>query len=126
MTPHYAGLQALHEELAEKGLRVLAFPCNQFGKQEPLSDEEIKQFATNKYKVTFDMFSKINVNGDDAHPLYKFMKVKQGGWFGSGIKWNFSKFLVNREGVPINRYAPMTKPNSIKKDIEKCLAEPAK
>lgn len=122
-TKHYTDLQALYDELVEKepGLCVLGFPCNQFGSQEPLSDEEIKQFATGKYKVTFDLFSKINVNGDDAIPLWKYLKHKQGGLFGSSIKWNFSKFLVDKEGQPVNRYSPMTSPNGIRKDIMKLL-----
>lgn len=124
-TGQYTNLQALHDELAEKGLRILGFPCNQFNKQEPWSEEEIKQFVTGKFKVKFDLFSKIDVNGNDAHPLYKYLKMKQGGWFGSGIKWNFTKFLCTREGIPVARYAPTTNPKSIKKDIEKYLSQGA-
>lgn len=110
----------MHEELAEtKGLRILAFPCNQFGSQEPGTNEEIKAFATGKYGVQFDMFSKINVNGNDAIPLWKYLKNKQGGTLGDFIKWNFTKFLVDKNGQPVKRYAPNEEPFSIKKDLEK-------
>lgn len=109
----------MHEELAEtKGLRILAFPCNQFGSQEPGTNEEIKAFATGKYGVQFDMFSKINVNGDNADPLYKYLKHKKGGTLGDFIKWNFTKFLVDKNGQPVKRYSPTDEPFSIKKDLE--------
>uniref|UniRef100_A0A8W8IU74 Glutathione peroxidase n=1 Tax=Magallana gigas TaxID=29159 RepID=A0A8W8IU74_MAGGI len=111
-------LQKLHEKYAEeKGLRILGFPCNQFGSQEPGSEEEIKKFVTERYGVKFDMFSKIDVNGNNAHPLYKYLKAKQGGTLGDFIKWNFTKFLVNKEGKPVKRYAPNTEPFSIEKDF---------
>ncbi|CAC5414520.1 GPX4 [Mytilus coruscus] len=113
-------LQALHAKYAEsKGLRILGFPCNQFGSQEPGTEAEIKSFVTDKFGVQFDMFSKINVNGNDGHPLFKYLKHKQGGTLGDFIKWNFTKFLVNKEGIPVKRYAPNTEPNSIEKDFEK-------
>jgi len=118
LTPsNYEQLQALYEKYGEsQGLRILAFPCNQFGGQEPGSEEEIKEF-TKKFNVTFDMFSKIKVNGDDAHPLWKFLKDKQGGFLGSFIKWNFTKFLITKEGVPVKRYGPKDAPNLIEKDL---------
>lgn len=109
----------MHEEFAaSKGLRILGFPCNQFGNQEPGTNEEIKAFATGKYGVQFDMFSKINVNGDNAIPLYKYLKRKQGGTLGDFIKWNFSKFLVDKNGQPVKRYAPNVEPFAIKQDLE--------
>lgn len=117
---NYTQLQALHAKYAEsKGLRILGFPCNQFGSQEPGTEAEIKTFVTDKFNVQFDMFSKINVNGNDGHPLFKYLKHKQGGTLGDFIKWNFTKFLVNKEGIPVKRYAPNTEPNSIEKDFEK-------
>lgn len=117
---NYTQLQQLHAMYAEsKGLRILAFPCNQFGGQEPGTNEEIKAFATEKYGVQFDMFAKIDVNGKKADPLYNFLKKKQGGTLGDFIKWNFSKFLVNKEGVPVKRYAPNDEPNKVAKDFDK-------
>ncbi|VDP99875.1 unnamed protein product [Trichobilharzia regenti] len=101
----------MHTQLVGKGLRILAFPCNQFGGQEPWPEAEIKKFVTENYGVQFDMFAKINVNGSDAHPLYKFLKHRLGGTLISAIKWNFSKFLVDREGQPVKRYSPTTAPN---------------
>jgi len=113
----------MHAELAEsQGLRILAFPCNQFGSQEPGTDAEIKEFVK-KYEVEFDMFSKINVNKDDAHPLYKYLKSKQGGTLGNFIKWNFTKFVVDKKGQPVKRYAPNTDPFSIKKDLDQYFKE---
>ena len=97
-----------HSETA--GLRILGFPCNQFGGQEPGSDEEVKKFATEKYNVTFDMFSKINVNGGDAHPLWVFLKDKQGGFLMNAIKWNFTKFVIDKEGQPRARFGPTDDP----------------
>jgi len=119
---NYTQLQALYEEFADKGLRILAFPCNQFGKQEPGSNEEIKTFAS-KYNVTFDMFSKIDVNGNSADPLWKYLKHKKGGTLGDFIKWNFAKFLVDKEGQPFKRYGNTTAPFDFKKDIEDLLWE---
>ncbi|KAK3792537.1 hypothetical protein RRG08_011988 [Elysia crispata] len=114
-------LQALHAKYAGSGLAILGFPCNQFGSQEPGTNEEIKKFAQDGFGVQFDMFAKIEVNGKNAHPLYKYLKKEQGGTFGDFIKWNFSKFLVNKEGKPVSRYAPNTEPNAIEKDFLKLL-----
>lgn len=117
---NYKELQALQEKYGEtKGLRILAFPCNQFGSQEPGTNEEIKKFATEKYNVTFDMFSKIDVNGKSAHPLWTFLKTEQKGFLTNNIKWNFTKFLINKEGIPVQRYSPQTKPSEIEKDLDK-------
>lgn len=118
---NYTQLQELHSTYAEKGLAILAFPCNQFGSQEPGSNEEVKKFAQDTFGVKFDMFSKINVNGGQAEPLYSYLKKVQGGTLGDFIKWNFSKFLTNKEGVPVKRYSPNTEPNSILKDIKGLL-----
>lgn len=117
---NYEQLQALYDEYAEsKGLRILAFPCNQFGGQEPGTNEEIKATVTEKYGVKFDMFAKIEVNGSGADPLWCYLKSKKGGTLGDFIKWNFSKFLINKEGIPVQRYAPTVEPFAMKKDIEK-------
>jgi len=115
---NYKQLQELHTKYAESaGLRILAFPSNQFGNQEPGTDAEIKEFATGKYGAQFDLFSKINVNGNDAHPLWKYLKSKQAGFLFDAIKWNFTKFLVNKQGIPVARYAPNQEPMSFEKDI---------
>ncbi|KAL8584628.1 glutathione peroxidase gpx1 [Nucella lapillus] len=112
-------VNALHTKYAEsQGLRILAFPCNQFGSQEPGSEDEIKKFATEKYGVQFDMFSKVNVNGKEAHPLYKYLKLKQKGMLGDFIKWNFTKFLVDKNGQPVKRYSPNTEPFTVEKDFD--------
>lgn len=117
---NYKQLQALYDELAEsKGLRILAFPSNQFGGQEPGTNEEIKATVTEKYGVKFDMFAKIDVNGANADPLWNYLKMKKGGTLGDFIKWNFSKFLINKEGIPVERYAPTVDPFTIKKDFDK-------
>lgn len=109
----------MYEELGEsKGLRILAFPCNQFGNQEPGTNDEIKAFGREGYGVTFDMFAKTNVNGHLADPLWQYLKSKQGGTFGDFIKWNFTKFVVNKAGYPVKRYAPNVEPYAIKKDLE--------
>lgn len=119
---NYTQLAQLHAKYAESnGLRILLFPCNQFGSQEPGTEAQIKQFIS-KYtedRFQFEMFSKINVNGDNAHPLYKFLKHKQGGTLGDFIKWNFSKFLVDKNGVPVKRYAPNCEPFTVEKDFSK-------
>ena len=110
----------MYDELgASRGLCILGFPCNQFGSQEPGTNEEIKKFATENYGVKFDMFAKIDVNGDKAHPLWKYLKYKQGGTLGDFIKWNFSKFLIDKQGQPVKRYAPNVEPFDIKKDLTK-------
>jgi len=117
---NYPQMQELYRKHEAEGLSVLAFPCNQFMSQEPNPDAAIKDFVK-KYDVNFDMFSKINVNGGDAHPLYKYLKSKVDGTFGNFIKWNFSKFLVNREGIPVKRYGPNVEPKNIEADILKLL-----
>ncbi len=116
-TPQYEGLEALHKELNGQ-VEVLGFPCNQFGKQEPGDEAEIKNFCSLTYNVTFPMFSKIDVNGSDTHPLYKFLKGEKPGLLGTeAIKWNFTKFLVDKNGQVVKRYAPTEKPEDIKKDL---------
>ena len=121
-TPQYAGLEALYRRFAEKGLVVLGFPCNQFGAQEPASEAEIAKFCSANYDVSFPMFAKIEVNGENAHPLYRFLKHAAPGILGSeAIKWNFTKFLINREGKVVKRYAPNDTPQAISKDIEALL-----
>ncbi|MBA6231629.1 MULTISPECIES: glutathione peroxidase [unclassified Colwellia] len=123
-TPQYEGLQSLYSEYQTQGLEVLAFPCNQFKQQEKGSNEEIKQFCDLTFNIKFPLFDKIDVNGDSTHPLFTFLKAQAPGILGSkSIKWNFTKFLVNRQGQVIKRYAPTTKPESIKADIEKLLAK---
>lgn len=117
-TKQYEGLEALYQKYKDKGLVVLGFPCNQFLNQEPLSEDEIKSFCSLTYGVTFPMFAKIDVNGENAHPLYTYLKEAKKGLFGSeAIKWNFTKFLVDKTGHVIDRYAPATKPESLEVDI---------
>jgi glutathione peroxidase len=121
-TPQYTGLQALQERFHARGFEVLGFPCNQFGKQEPGSEAEIAQFCETSFHVTFPMFAKVDVNGDDAAPLYRYLKSERPGLLGSeAIKWNFTKFLVDRSGKVVKRYAPNDAPESIGPDIEKAL-----
>ncbi len=120
-TPQYKGLQALHEALGPRGLSVLGFPCNQFGAQEPGDAKQIEQFCETKYAVTFPMFAKIDVNGPAAHPLYQYLRKEKSGLLGSSIKWNFTKFLVDRSGKVVGRYAPTATPEAMRKDIETLL-----
>jgi glutathione peroxidase len=121
-TPQFAGLQALHQAYADKGLVVLGFPCNQFGGQDPKPNNEIEQFCQLNYGVNFRMMEKIEVNGAGAHPLYQWLKGEKPGVLGTeGIKWNFTKFLVGKDGQVIKRYAPTDKPESISADIEAAL-----
>ena len=121
-TPQYTGLQSLYADLEERGLVILGFPCNQFGSQEPGSSDDIAGFCSLTYNVTFPMFEKIRVNGSDAHPLYEFLKKEAPGVLGSkAIKWNFTKFLVDRDGRVVRRYAPNDAPEAIRADIEKLL-----
>jgi len=121
-TSQYAGLETLYEELAPRGFAVLGFPCNQFGQQEPGDAQEIARFCSLSYHVTFPMFAKIDVNGPSAHPLYDFLKSEKSGLLGiEAIKWNFSKFLVDKEGRVVERYAPTTTPAALKGDIEALL-----
>ena len=122
LTPQYKGLQEIYQQFSARGFEVLGFPCNQFGKQEPGDAGQIGAFCEKNYGVTFPMFAKIEVNGANAHPLYKYLKDKEPGLLGiEAIKWNFTKFLVDRKGSVIKRYAPQTKPESITEDIEKLL-----
>lgn len=117
-TPQYTGLEALHRKLAPRGFAVLGFPCDQFGHQEPGDEAEIKDFCRLKYDVSFPMFAKIEVKGEDAHPLYKHLKTEAKGILGSeSVKWNFTKFLIDKEGRVVRRYAPNDKPESIEADI---------
>jgi glutathione peroxidase len=121
-TPQYAGLQTLWERYRERGFVVLGFPCDQFSHQEPGDEAEIKNFCTLTYDVDFPMFAKVEVNGTKAHPLWKWLKDEKGGLLGIGaIKWNFSKFLVGRDGKVLKRFAPTDKPESLAKDIEAAL-----
>ncbi|MBM3116276.1 glutathione peroxidase [Jeongeupia naejangsanensis] len=121
-TPQYAGLQALYERFKDRGFAVLGFPCNQFGSQEPGDAAEIGSFCEQNYGVSFPMFAKIDVNGDGAHPLYQFLKKAEPGILGTeGIKWNFTKFLINREGQVIERFAPTTSPEDLVSKIESLL-----
>ncbi|NDI35330.1 glutathione peroxidase [Chengkuizengella sediminis] len=123
-TPQYKQLQELHESYSEKGLVVLGFPCNQFGDQEPGEESDIESFCELNYGVTFPMFAKVDVNGDDAHPLFTYLKKEAPGILGSkGIKWNFTKFLIDKSGKPVARYAPKTDPLEMKNEIEKLLSE---
>lgn len=121
-TPQYEGLEALHRDYAGRDFEVLGFPCNQFGSQEPGDAAEIANFCSLTYDVTFPVFAKINVNGSDADPLFVELKKQAPGFLGTeGIKWNFTKFLVGKDGKVVERYAPTTKPEDIKQDIEKLL-----
>ena len=121
-TPQYEDLQKLYDEYNKKGLEILAFPCNQFAKQEAGTNAEIQTFCQKNYGLTFPVLGKIEVNGENAHPLYNYLrKQKSGGLFGRGIKWNFTKFLVDKQGNVIKRFAPTVKPLSMKDDIEKLL-----
>ena len=122
-TPQYKGLEALHEAYKDQGLVVLGFPCNQFGAQEPGSADEIGAFCEKNYGVTFQLFEKVDVNGENAHPLFNFLKKTAPGVLGTeGIKWNFTKFLVGKDGQVFERYASTTAPESMKQDIEKLLS----
>ncbi|MBI2747662.1 MAG: glutathione peroxidase [Burkholderiales bacterium] len=123
-TPQFAGLEALHETYGKKGLVVLGFPCNQFGAQDKGSNDEIAEFCQINYGVSFPMMAKIDVNGGDAHPLYQWMTAEAPGILGSkAIKWNFTKFLIGRDGQVIKRYAPIDTPESMADDIEAVLAQ---
>lgn len=122
-TPQFGGLEALHTSYAGQGLALLGFPCNQFGAQDPGNDSEIAEFCQVNYGVSFPMMSKIDVNGPAAHPLYKWLSAEAPGLLGSkAIKWNFTKFLVGKDGQVIKRYAPLDKPADLAKDIEAALA----
>lgn len=120
-TPQYKGLEALYEKYKDQGFEILDFPCNQFLNQAPGTDEEIHEFCTLKYNVSFKQFSKIEVNGDNQAPLYKFLKDQKHGLFGRNIKWNFTKFLVDRDGIVVGRFAPTTTPEKLEKKIQGLL-----
>jgi glutathione peroxidase len=120
-TPQYRGLEALQREYGPRGFSVLGFPCNQFGGQEPGDESQIAQFCAGNYAVSFPMFAKIDVNGSHAHPLYQHLRSEKTGLLGSSIKWNFTKFLVDRSGKVVGRYAPTATPDGLKKEIEALL-----
>ena len=121
-TPQYAGLQELHDAYADRGFAVLGFPCDQFGNQEPGNEAEIASFCERNFGVTFPLFAKVEVNGDDAHPLFAWLREEKGGLLGSKIKWNFTKFLLGRDGQVVKRYAPTAAPDKLTGDVEKALA----
>ncbi len=120
-TPQYKGLESIYKKYKDQGLVIVGFPCDQFGHQEPGDDGEIASFCELNYGVSFPLMKKIKVNGKDAAPVYKFLKKKAGGFLFSNIKWNFTKFLISRDGQTIKRYSPITKPESIEEDINKML-----
>ena len=121
LTPQFEGLQKLHEEYKDDGLKILGFPCNQFAGQDPGTNEEIASFCLKNYGVDFTMFDKVDVNGKDAHPIFDYLKDELGGTLGKKIKWNFTKFLIGKDGQPIKRFAPTKKPKDIEKSIQKAL-----
>jgi glutathione peroxidase len=122
LTPQYTGLQRLYDTYGERGFTVLGFPCDQFGHQEPGADDEIASFCERNYGVSFPMFAKVDVNGDDAHPLFAWLREERSGLLpGDAIKWNFTKFLVDRDGRVINRFAPTTEPEKLGEKIEAAL-----
>lgn len=123
LTPQYEGLEALYQEYRDKGLEILGFPCNQFAGQEPGDSADIENFCSVNYGVSFPMFAKIDVNGKNAHPLYKYLKKELPGTLTNAIKWNFTKFLIDANGKPVKRFAPTTEPISFKSDIEKLLQD---
>jgi glutathione peroxidase len=120
-TPQYRGLEALHHQFSPRGFSVLGFPCNQFGAQEPGNAGQIEQFCSSNYAITFPLFGKIDVNGTRAHPLYQYLKSARAGLLGPSIKWNFTKFLIDRSGKVVARHAPTTKPESLTREIEALL-----
>jgi glutathione peroxidase len=120
-TPQYKGLEALQKKYGPRGFSVLGFPCNQFGRQEPGSAAQIQQFCAANYTVSFPMFDKIDVNGGDAHPLYQYLRSEKSGLLGSSIKWNFTKFLIDRSGKVVARHAPTTTPDALTREIEALL-----
>ena len=121
-TPQYEGLQKLYDEHKEKGLEILAFPCNQFGEQEKGDGEEIKNFCEKNYSITFPIFEKVEVNGNDAHPIFKFIKEQKKGFMGTeSIKWNFSKFLLSKNGEVVKRYGSLDIPENLEEDIKQLL-----
>ena len=121
LTYHYTGLEKLYQEYKEKGLVIIGFPCNQFGKQEPGTSEEIKEFCNLNYDVTFLMSTKVDVNGKNAHPLFKYLKSELKGKLNDSVKWNFSKFLIDRDGIPFKRFSSTVEPEDISASIEEVL-----
>jgi glutathione peroxidase len=121
LTPQFEGLEKLYKKYKDKGLVILGFPCNQFAGQEPGDEKSISEGCVLNYGVTFQMFSKVNVNGENAHPIYKYLKKELKSIFGSRIKWNFTKFLIDKDGTPLKRFSPTTKPEEIDKYLEKLL-----
>lgn len=122
-TPQFAGLEKIYEQYKNQGLEVLGFPCNQFGGQDPGSNDQIGVFCQKNYGVSFPMFAKVNVKGPEAHVIFRYLTNNSKGVLGNGIKWNFTKFLIGKNGQVINRYAPTTKPETLTEDIEKALAQ---
>lgn len=120
-TPQYEGLENLYKEYKDKGLVVLGFPCNQFGNQEPGTEKDIAEGCLINYGVSFPMFSKVDVNGKNAHPIFQYLKSNLKGTFGNNVKWNFTKFVIDRDGKPVKRFAPITKPEDMRVEIEKLL-----
>jgi glutathione peroxidase len=123
LAPQFDGLENLHQKYKDQGLVIIGTPCNQFLGQEPETNESVEEACRINHGVTFQLTEKIDVNGSNTHPLFKFLKDKIGGFFGSRIKWNFTKFLVDKNGVPFKRYSPTTKPEDLEKDIEKLIAK---
>ena len=121
-TPQFAGLEKLYEKYKDQGFEVLGFPCNQFGGQDPGSNEQIGEYCQRNYGVSFPMFAKVDVKGPSAHVIFRYLTNNSKGILGNGIKWNFTKFLINKKGEVLNRYAPTTKPEDLEKDIESALA----
>ena len=121
-TPQFEGLEALYQQYKDQGLVVIGFPCNQFGAQDPGTNDEIGAFCQKNYGVSFPMMAKVDVNGDEAHPIFAWLKNQKGGLLTDGIKWNFTKFLIGIDEQKNNRYAPTTKPEALKSDIEQALA----
>jgi len=124
LTPQFEGLQLLYEKYRDKGLVVLGFPCDQFAHQEPLSDDVMETTCQLNFGVTFPLFSKIEVNGPNTHPVFRYLKKKLGGFFGRRIKWNFTKFLIDADGRPVHRFSPVTKPDAIEPKIKRLLQGP--
>lgn len=120
-TKQYSGLEALYKKYKDKGVEILAFPCNQFGSQEPGTSKDIQEFCSINFGVSFQLFDKIDVNGDNAHPVYKYLTKAKGGIITDAIKWNFTKFLIDKNGNVVDRFAPQTTPESIEKEIDKLL-----
>jgi glutathione peroxidase len=121
LTPQFEGLEMLYQKYKDKGLVILGFPCNQFANQEPGGAGDIAEFCQLNYGVTFPMFGKVDVNGDGAHPIFKYLKSELGGLFGSKIKWNFTKFVIDKNGMPVKRFSPMTKPEKMETFLTKIL-----